>query len=77
MRRALLLALAMVTGLLALAVPRPASPEEPTFTGPAIVEEQASTAVLGVGTTATVDRRLNLLVTFAAGERDTSDRAAG
>ena len=40
-RRALLLALAMVTGLLALAVPRPASPEEPTFTGPATVEEDA------------------------------------
>ncbi len=44
MRRALLLALAVVTGLLALAVPRPAAPEEPTFTGPAIVEEEAVSA---------------------------------
>ncbi len=44
MRRALLLGLAVVTGLLALALPRPAAPEEPTFTGPAMVEEEAVSA---------------------------------
>jgi N-methylhydantoinase A len=36
-----------------------------SIVGPAIVAEQASTAVLGVGATATVDTRLNLLITFS------------
>jgi N-methylhydantoinase A len=33
-------------------------------TGPAIVEEKDSTAVIGPGATATVDAVLNLVVTF-------------
>jgi N-methylhydantoinase A/oxoprolinase/acetone carboxylase beta subunit len=35
-----------------------------TFAGPAIVEEKDSTLVIGPGTTAVVDRVLNLVVTF-------------
>jgi N-methylhydantoinase A/oxoprolinase/acetone carboxylase beta subunit len=42
------------------------------FAGPAIVEEVDSTAVIGPGTTVTVDAYANLVVTFDPADGDPS-----
>lgn len=42
MRRLLLLAIAVVTGLAAVSLPRPEAAEGPSFTGPAVVAEEAT-----------------------------------
>jgi len=42
MRRVLLMAIAVVTALAAAALPRPEAAEGPSFTGPAVIEEEAT-----------------------------------